>query len=204
MTADKRITKIQEFIYELKVNQVMADKVISVGPQTDMKSLGELLRSKSISGAPVVEDEKLVGLISLEDFINWLADGQKICTIADNTFMSPYLQRPLDLGVDIVVHSTTKYINGHSDIVGGAIVAKSMEHAKRIAFLCGSGPKLAGSKANQPNHEIVTRNRPRFRFQRRVVPDTMPLTSTSRRRGLSGHRGTTSSAAVGEERSRIR
>ena len=83
MTADKRITKIQEFIYELKVNQVMTDKVISVTPQTGMETLGELLRIKSISGVPVVEDGKLVGLISLEDFINWLSDGKKSCTIAD-------------------------------------------------------------------------------------------------------------------------
>ena len=48
-------------------------------------------------------------------------------TICDNTFLSPYFQRPLDLGIDIVLHSTTKYINGHSDVVGGAVIVKDRE-----------------------------------------------------------------------------
>jgi len=43
-------------------------------------------------------------------------------TVVDNTFMSPYFQKPLTLGADIVVHSSTKYINGHSDVIGGAAV----------------------------------------------------------------------------------
>src|ERR1035437_6860613 len=51
-----------------------------------------------------------------------MARAPSVLTICDNTFLSPYFQRPLDLGVDIVLHSTTKYINGHSDVVGGAIV----------------------------------------------------------------------------------
>jgi len=55
-------------------------------------------------------------------------------TIADNTFLSPYLQRPMELGVDVVVHSTTKYLNGHSDVVGGAIVTRDQEHSEKIAF----------------------------------------------------------------------
>ncbi len=54
--------------------------------------------------------------------------------VVDNTFASPYLQRPLDLGADIVVHSTTKYLGGHSDVVGGAIVLKDETHAADIAF----------------------------------------------------------------------
>lgn len=61
--------------------------------------------------------------------------------VVDNTFMTPYFQKPLNLGADIVVHSTTKYINGHSDLVGGAIVVKNKELADRIAFLSNSmGP----------------------------------------------------------------
>ncbi len=59
-------------------------------------------------------------------------------TICDNTFLSPYLQRPLELGVDLVVHSTTKFLNGHSDVVGGCVVSKSEEHASRIAWLCNA------------------------------------------------------------------
>ncbi len=52
--------------------------------------------------------------------------------VVDNTFASPYLQRPLDLGADVVVHSVTKFINGHSDVVGGILVAKDMEIYKRL------------------------------------------------------------------------
>ncbi len=56
-------------------------------------------------------------------------------TIADNTFLSPYLQRPLELGVDIVVHSTTKYLNGHSDVVGGCIITRHKPQADRIGYV---------------------------------------------------------------------
>lgn len=52
----------------------------------------------------------------------------------DNTFLSPVLQKPLDWGADIVLHSTTKYINGHSDVVGGAIVAKTQELYEKLAW----------------------------------------------------------------------
>ncbi len=55
--------------------------------------------------------------------------------VVDNTFATPYLQRPLDLGADIVVHSTTKYLGGHSDVVGGAVVIKDEELYSRLAFL---------------------------------------------------------------------
>ena len=55
--------------------------------------------------------------------------------ICDNTFMSPYLQRPLEFGVDIVIHSTTKYLNGHSDSVGGVVVLNDEKDAEWIAFV---------------------------------------------------------------------
>ncbi len=55
--------------------------------------------------------------------------------VVDNTFMSPYFQRPLELGADIVVHSTTKYLNGHSDSVGGAVILNDEEDIRQIAFI---------------------------------------------------------------------
>jgi cystathionine gamma-lyase/cystathionine beta-lyase/cystathionine gamma-lyase/homocysteine desulfhydrase len=58
--------------------------------------------------------------------------------VCDNTFMSPYLQRPLEFGVDIVVHSTTKYLNGHSDGVGGVVVLNNEEDAAWIGFVQNS------------------------------------------------------------------
>ncbi|MBS0277259.1 MAG: cystathionine gamma-synthase [Proteobacteria bacterium] len=65
-----------------------------------------------------------------------LAKSRGILTASDNTFASPYTQRPLEHGIDIVVHSTTKYLNGHSDIVGGcAVVGGNKDLADRLAFL---------------------------------------------------------------------
>ena len=61
--------------------------------------------------------------------------GSGAVTVCDNTFLSPYFQNPLALGIDIVVHSTTKYINGHSDVVGGAAIVKDPQLAERLAFL---------------------------------------------------------------------
>jgi len=73
-----------------------------------------------------------------------ITDIRGVCDIAhrmdcrvvvDNTFMSPYFQRPIELGADIVVHSTTKYLNGHSDSVGGAVVLKHKADAERLQFI---------------------------------------------------------------------
>jgi cystathionine gamma-lyase len=64
-----------------------------------------------------------------------LANAHDLLAVADNTFASPYLQRPLELGFDIVVHSATKYLNGHSDIVGGVVVVSSPDLGERLAFL---------------------------------------------------------------------
>ncbi|HQE27196.1 MAG TPA: PLP-dependent aspartate aminotransferase family protein [Phycisphaerae bacterium] len=67
--------------------------------------------------------------------ITAVAREHGLLSIADNTFMSPYFQRPFEFGVDIVVHSTTKYLNGHSDVVGGAIITRDAKLGERIAFL---------------------------------------------------------------------
>jgi cystathionine gamma-lyase/cystathionine beta-lyase/cystathionine gamma-lyase/homocysteine desulfhydrase len=64
-----------------------------------------------------------------------LARQRGLLLAVDNTFMSPYFQRPLELGADFVVHSTTKFLNGHSDSIGGALVAKSGEHGEWFAFV---------------------------------------------------------------------
>lgn len=67
-----------------------------------------------------------------------IAQEKKILTVCDNTFATPCFQQPLSLGIDIALHSTTKYINGHSDVVGGAIVVKDAVIGKRIGFLQNS------------------------------------------------------------------
>jgi len=60
---------------------------------------------------------------------------KKVALVVDNTFMSPYFQRPLGLGADLVVHSTTKFLNGHSDGLGGVVVCAKQEHGEKLAFL---------------------------------------------------------------------
>lgn len=63
-----------------------------------------------------------------------MARSKNILSVVDNTFMSPYFQKPLHLGVDIVVHSVTKYMNGHSDVVGGVVVTEDSSLHERIKF----------------------------------------------------------------------
>lgn len=70
--------------------------------------------------------------------VSEIAHRAGVRVVCDNTFMSPYLQRPLEFGVDIVVHSTTKYLNGHSDGVGGAVVLNDEEDANWIGFVQNS------------------------------------------------------------------
>jgi len=67
--------------------------------------------------------------------ISAIAKARSVRVVVDNTFASPVLQRPLSLGADVVLHSTTKYINGHSDVVGGALITSDAELCERIAFL---------------------------------------------------------------------
>lgn len=64
-----------------------------------------------------------------------LAHARGAILAVDNTFMSPYFQRPLELGADVIMHSTTKFINGHSDLIGGALIASRPEHAEWFAFV---------------------------------------------------------------------
>ena len=64
--------------------------------------------------------------------------------VVDNTFASPYLQQPLTLGADVVVHSTTKYVGGHSDVVGGAVVVRDLDLAERIGFHQNAMGAVAG------------------------------------------------------------
>lgn len=73
-----------------------------------------------------------------------VAKAHGILTCVDNTFASPYLQTPLDLGTDLVVHSATKYLGGHSDTVLGAVVAKDAELAQRLHFIQNASGAVPG------------------------------------------------------------
>ncbi len=73
-----------------------------------------------------------------------LAKARGAVVVADNTFATPYLQRPLLLGADIVLHSTTKYLNGHSDVVGGALVARDPDLATELRFYQNAAGAVPG------------------------------------------------------------
>jgi len=73
-----------------------------------------------------------------------IAQENDLLLIVDNTFGTPYWQQPLDLGADIVLHSATKYIGGHSDVVGGLVVVNSEELAERVHFIQNSAGAVLG------------------------------------------------------------
>jgi cystathionine gamma-lyase len=85
-------------------------------------------------------------LLKLVDLraISALAKKRGALVVVDNTFATPYLQRPLELGADIVMHSATKFINGHSDMVGGIVAVNDDELAERLAYLQNSIGAVAG------------------------------------------------------------
>jgi len=76
-------------------------------------------------------------MLNLVDITAMVAVAREhgLLTIVDNTFLSPHFQNPLAMGADVVVHSTTKYLNGHSDVVGGAIIVRDPKLAERLSFL---------------------------------------------------------------------
>jgi cystathionine gamma-synthase len=76
----------------------------------------------------------LLNLIDISA-VTAIAKKHDLLSIVDNTFLTPYLQRPFSLGADIVVHSTTKYLNGHSDVVGGAVLSNSPDLDEKVKFL---------------------------------------------------------------------
>lgn len=79
-------------------------------------------------------------MLTLTDLnmISDIAGANRLISVCDNTFMSPYFQNPLDMGIDIVLHSTTKYINGHSDAIGGCAVTSNEEFAEQLKFIQNS------------------------------------------------------------------
>ncbi|MBI4166117.1 MAG: cystathionine gamma-synthase [Acidobacteria bacterium] len=76
--------------------------------------------------------------------VGGLAHAHNVLLAVDNTFMSPYLQRPLELGADIVIHSTTKYLNGHSDGVGGCVILNDLALAERLKFIQNAAGAILG------------------------------------------------------------
>lgn len=102
---------------------------------TDAKALESAIRPNTKLIWIETPTNPLLKLIDLRAIAD-IARKRKIMTVADNTFASPFIQRPIEFGFDIVMHSTTKYLNGHSDMVGGvAVVGDNKELREKIAFL---------------------------------------------------------------------
>ena len=100
---------------------------------TDPRALGQALERGPALVWIETPSNPLLRITDLEHVVGEAkAAGARV--LVDNTFLSPLLQQPLALGDDIVVHSTTKYINGHSDVVGGAVIAKTPELAEQLAW----------------------------------------------------------------------
>ena len=113
----------------------------------DMSDLGAIERAIKPNTKLIWVETPTNPLLKLADLSAIAALGRKrgILTAADNTFASPYVQRPLEAGIDIVVHSTTKYLNGHSDIVSGcAVVGDNRDLVEQLKFLHNAVGAIAG------------------------------------------------------------
>ena len=124
---------------------VFRDKQIGA-EYVDLRDLAAL-ESALRQGAKAVWIETptnpLMNLVDLAAVAS-LASRYGAITICDNTFLSPYFQRPLEFGIDAVLHSTTKYINGHSDVVGGAVIVRNPALAERVGYLQNAMGTCAG------------------------------------------------------------
>lgn len=103
----------------------------------DYEDLERQITSKTKAILFETPTNPLLSVVSIEKIAK-IAQKKGIISIVDNTFMTPYLQRPLEFGVDIIVHSATKYIGGHSDVIGGLVVTDDENLGERLGFLQNS------------------------------------------------------------------
>ena len=103
----------------------------------DTTNISELEKRITSDVKAILIESPANPLLTITDIsaISKIAKKHDILSIVDNTFMTPYLQRPIELGADIVIHSATKYLGGHSDLVAGLVVVNTKELADKIAFI---------------------------------------------------------------------
>lgn len=106
---------------------------LEVVDQNDEVALDKILAQKPKMIWLETPSNPLLRIVDIEA-ISKKAHAHGTIVVADNTFLSPVLQKPLELGADIVIHSTTKYVNGHSDVVAGAVIAKTPELAEELGW----------------------------------------------------------------------
>jgi cystathionine beta-lyase/cystathionine gamma-synthase len=100
----------------------------------DRKGIEEVIKPNTRMLWLETPSNPLLNIVDLEMVVD-IARKHKLLAVLDNTFATPYFQRPIEYGVDLVVHSTTKYLNGHADVVGGAVVTTSDELSEKVQFL---------------------------------------------------------------------
>jgi cystathionine gamma-lyase len=117
---------------------------VSFADFTDLDAVEKAIRPETKMLWVETPTNPLLKVIDLEG-VAALAKRHGLIAVADNTFASPYIQRPLELGIDIVAHSTTKYLNGHSDMVGGmVVVGENADLKDRLKFLQNAVGAIAG------------------------------------------------------------
>lgn len=127
-----------------RVRKRSAGLQVSFADFTDLAAVEAAIRPETKLLWVETPTNPLLRIVDLEA-VAALAKRKGLLTVADNTFCSPYIQRPLELGIDIVVHSTTKYLNGHSDMVGGvAVVGDNQDLADRLKFLQNAIGAISG------------------------------------------------------------
>jgi len=102
---------------------------------TNLDALAQAMRPETKMVFVETPTNPLMSITDIRGVVRTVRKWKACRVVVDNTFMSPYFQRPLELGADIVVHSTTKYLNGHSDSIGGVVVLKHKEDAERLQFI---------------------------------------------------------------------
>lgn len=127
-----------------RVRKRSAGLQVSFADFTDLAAVEAAIRPDTKLLWVETPTNPLLRIVDLEALAA-LAKRKGLLTVADNTFCSPYIQRPLELGIDIVVHSTTKYLNGHSDMVGGvAVVGDNKDLADQLKFLQNAIGAISG------------------------------------------------------------
>ena len=130
-----------------RVRRRSAGQTFSYVNLADLDTVAAAIRPETRMLIVETPTNPLLNLADLEA-LSAFCRARGIVSVADNTFASPWIQRPLELGFDVVVHSTTKYLNGHSDVIGGvAVVGKEARHAElceQLGFLHNAVGGIAG------------------------------------------------------------
>jgi cystathionine gamma-synthase len=121
----------------LRLYQEQFNLEVSYVNLQSIENLQKALRSNTKAVWIETPSNPLLNILDIRE-LSKVAHAHGALSIVDNTFLSPVNQRPFELDADIIVHSTTKYLNGHSDVVGGAVVAKEQGIVERLQFLCNA------------------------------------------------------------------